>query len=453
MAGLDADTSSYPKPGLPVSPLDIAQKFGNLQQQKLQIDQSKLDQANQALGYMTRAMGSLGPDASKDDYEKVGQNAVDMGLVPQNMLSIYTQRLQAAPTAKDFFNEFITAAQGHQEQINYHLGQPGVVSNGQTDTPVATSVKPGFGQRPIGLPVQQQPPPTAIGNVNGQPTALGAQPPQLAPGTVAQPTPLPVQRPGGLPAGPITSPALQGQSSNFGGNVVAANVEPTTNAATGAPQANPQPRGYAAGPPPNFEVGQKMYAVDQANATSKATALKPLEEAYDLAKSVSTGPGTETLNKARSYLVNAGVIKADQTSPTVIYAELNKNLAQFVDKNGSRSDADLAVKESGNANAKTQVQPALLHMVQKIIGRERIEIARPQAFGSSDYQNYGKHSASFPTSQDERAYSIDKLPPDEAKRLYADMRTKALAGNAEGIKFMKSLATAKKTNQVTGLGQ
>jgi len=72
----------------------MAQKFGNLQQQSLQINQAKLDQANQALGYMTRAMGSLGPNATKDDYAAVAQNAVKQGLVPQDQLNTYMERLQ-----------------------------------------------------------------------------------------------------------------------------------------------------------------------------------------------------------------------------------------------------------------------------------------------------------------------------------------------------------------------
>ena len=85
----EVDTSSYPKPVAPPSLLDVAQKVGSLQQQQLGISQQKLDQANQALGYMTRAMGSLGPDANKEEYAAVAQNAVKQGLVPQAQLNTY----------------------------------------------------------------------------------------------------------------------------------------------------------------------------------------------------------------------------------------------------------------------------------------------------------------------------------------------------------------------------
>ena len=134
---------------------------------------------------------------------------------------------------------------------------------------------------------------------------------------------------------------------------------------------------------------------------------------------------------------------------------LNKNLAQFVDKNGSRSDADLAIKESSNANAKTQVQPALLHMVQKIIGREKIEIARPGSFDNQDHSKYGEHASRFPSSQDERAYTIDKIPSDDARQLYIEMKNKAVNGKGaekqEGIKFLKSLSNAKRLGLINGI--
>ncbi len=134
MAGLDADTSSYNSP-LPVSPLKTVQEIGAVQQQKQQIesgaltiDKQKLELANQGLQYMTRAMGSLGPDASKADYLAVAQNAVKMGLVKPEMLTTFQERLNAAPTVTDpktgkqtspeFYNQVMTAAAQHGESIN-----------------------------------------------------------------------------------------------------------------------------------------------------------------------------------------------------------------------------------------------------------------------------------------------------------------------------------------------
>lgn len=441
----EIDTSSYPKAAMPVSPLDVAAKIGGLQQQKLGIDQAKLDQANQGLTYMTRAMGSLGPDASKEDYLKVGQNAVDMGLVPENMLHIYEQRVAAAPDGKAFYNEFMTAAASHQQQIDYHLGRPGENNNGQTVTPTVTSVKPGFGQRPIGLPVQQQPPPTSVGyGQDNQPRALGAQPPQTVPGTVAQPTPLPVERPTPSIPGPITSPAIKGPSANFGGNVVAANVEPTT---------FPQPRGAAAGTTPMFEEGKKALMEDQANAAQKMTAVKPAILAMKLLPGLRSGPGTEPFQKAVAFLKANNVISTDQEKdPTVIYQEANKYLSQYLKGRGGRSDADLEAAAKSSPNVGTQLNPALQNLTRSAVAQDRIEAARPTAFEGSDYSKYGNHRATFPQSIDERAFSLDLMPPAESKKLVDQMHDKYKKNpkSVEALKFFHSLDIAKKQGFFNG---
>lgn len=432
----EIDTSSYPKPQAQPSGLAIAGQIKSLQQQDLGISQAKLDQANQSLNYMTRAMGSLGPDATKEDYLKVGQNVVDMGLVPKEMLGTYAQRLQAAPTAKDFFNEFMTAAASHQQQIDYHLGRAGESSNGQTVTPTVTSVKPGFGQRPTGLPVQQQAPPisTAV-DENGQQRALGAQPPQLAPGTVAQPTPLPAAR-----------PAMPNASSGpTGPTVRRTDLEPTTFA-----DRFPQPRGASAGAPPLQEEGKRQLTEDQANAAQKMTAVKPAILAMKLMDGLRSGPSTEPYNKAVALLKANNIIdtKAD-SDPTVVYQEVNKYLHQYLKARGGRSDADLTAAENSSPNVGTQLNPALQSLTRSAIAQDRIEAARPNVFtksGRTDYQNYGEHRASFPQSMDERAFSLDTMPKEESQKLVRKMvaKYKANPKNVEANRFLNSLHTAEK---------
>lgn len=231
MAGLEADTSSYRQP-MPVSPLDVTSKAIQVAQQGQTLDASKMANANTALQHITRAMTSLGPDATKEDYAAVAENAVRQGLVPKEQLNVYMERLAKATDAKSFFNEFATAAATLQEQLNFHLGVPGQSATGQTVTPTVTSVKPGFGVRPTGMPVQMQAPPTTpVVGPSGQPQLLGPQPPQLAPGTTAVPTPLPVERP---PAASATAPMVPRKlpvervSGPTGETIRRTDLEPTT---------------------------------------------------------------------------------------------------------------------------------------------------------------------------------------------------------------------------------
>jgi hypothetical protein len=454
------DTSSYPKQAMPVSPLDMVQKVQSIQQQQLGISQQKLDQANQALGYMTRAMGSLGPTATKDQYIAAARNAVKMGLVPPDALNTFVERANAYPNtpagSQAFYNEFMTAAAGHQQQIDYHLGRVGETSNGQQVTPVVTSPKIGFGVQPIGLPIQQQTPPSAVvmgqGNV---PTTVGAQPPQLPPGAspagnlpgqYRMPVEQPATRPAAAIPGPVTNPAVPGQSSNFGGRVVGATVGPTTN--PGAPV----PRGFAAGAPPMFEEGKKQFAEDQALATQRMTAVKPAIQAYKImqeGKLGATGPVTGKINDLVATAKALGIVNTESINdPTVLRQEVEKKLAQYVGSSpaGQRSDAAQILAEAGSPNPKHQILPALMNLTRDSIVLDRVQAARPNAFNGSDYQDYGKHRSTFPQSIDERAFGLDLMPKADATKLTDKMyaKYKNNPNNPEALKFFHSLDIAKK---------
>ncbi len=58
MAGLDADTSSYNQP-LPVSPLETVKNIAGVEQQKVNLDKSKLDLMSQQFGVMNSELANL----------------------------------------------------------------------------------------------------------------------------------------------------------------------------------------------------------------------------------------------------------------------------------------------------------------------------------------------------------------------------------------------------------
>lgn len=439
----DFSVDSYPKAAPPItSPFEVANQIGAYQLQQQALSKSKLDQANQSLNYMTRAMGSLGPDASKEDYLKVGQNVVDMGLVPQAMLNTYQQRLQAAPDAKSFYNEFMNAAADHQQQINYHLGQLGTSNNGQTETPTVSSVKPGFGQRPIGMPVQQQTPPSAtVMNSDNQPTTVGAQPPQLAPGTVATPTPLPAAGMSQSTPMPVARPNNL-SSLTTGPETVTQRIDNANSQL--------QPRGFSAGAPPNFEEGKKKLAEDQLVASQRMTAVKPAIAAMKLLPGLNTGPGTEPWNKAVGFLKAQGVIPTGkEDDKTVVYQEADKYLHQYLKGRGGRSDADLAAAEKSSPGVGVQLNPALQNLTRSAVAQDMIEAARPTAFtsaGRKDYQNYGEHQATFPQSVDQRAFEAAMMPEKDRNALVQKFiaRYKKNPKDAEANKFLNSIHIAEK---------
>lgn len=447
----EVDTSSYPKATMPVSPLETAGKVGALHQQKLQIDAAKMDQANKALGFMTRAMGSLGPNATKEEYAAVAQNAVNQGLVPQAQLNSYMERLQKAPTAQAFYNEFITAASETQKQMDYHLGVMGNNATGQTVTPTVRSQQPGFGERPVGMPVQQQLPPSTptVNPDTGQPQMLGPVPAVAAPGAAVGPAPLPAQRPSSLPVERPMAAAPAPTTGPTGPTVRRTDLEPATFAER-IDAAFPRSTGPATGPNPLFEEGKKAYTEDQRNSGQRAFAIKPAIQALKLMPGLATGPGTEQFNQLVAAAKAWGIVDTKaESDPTALRQELNKKLAQYVGSSpiGQRSDAQQALAEAGSPNPKVQITQALQNLTRDAIALDRVQILKPNAFKGEKFADYVKHGGNFPTTVDERALTLDLMDDKERDRLVAKMKSDYknddIAAKKKATRFFETVDLAK----------
>lgn len=424
----EVDTSSYKLPVVP-SPLDTVGKLQTLQSNDLGIQKQKLDQANQALGYMTRAMASIGPDGTKEDYAAVGQNAVKMGLVPAPMLDTYIQRLNAAKSPKDFFNEVMAAAATHSEVINWHLGQPGYINNGQTIQPVRTPLKAGAGA-PVstGLPVQQQIPPTAgavvpEGPNAGQPTYVGPQAPVAAPGAVTAPPGLPVvplPRPD-VRVGPPALPKDQGKL-------------PVTGLPPGVAEAE-----VAAGAPSGSALAQARIAGNnfQREVFPLAKAIPGLEALG----TKGTGPGTDALNNIKSFLLSnlPGVTEKD-LADVKTYDQVKKYLTDFVNQTGTTGTNDkLAAAFAGNPSVGIS-NAAAQDVAKAALALRRMQHAQYLEFENSKLpaSQFSKWMARRGTEIDPRAFGVDMMN-DEAK---AKLKEQLGKNKVERERFEASLKLA-----------
>lgn len=456
---VDTDTSIYkniqaPDPLAQVGKLQSLQQGAQaIQSNQINISKQQLDLANERFKNVIRDVNSVPPEAGLDDYFKMGQNMVNQGVWTPENYSNFVDSLPTDPKQLPAFKQqFLAKAMSAQEMVNWHYGQQGSSANGQTVTPTLSSNRPGFagsptgGVVPNGLPIQQQVPPTAGSyDQNNQPRLMGPQSPQNAPGTVSQPSIN--TRP--LPVGPGTSPAIPGQSSNFGGNVIASNVEP--------PQQLPYtPRGPAVGATPLFEEGKKAYTEDQNLATQKLTAIKPALQALPLIKGLTTGVGTETYNKALAGLSNLGLLPQGMTDKVAAFQEINKKLANYVSSNpvGQRSDAAQTLAEASSPSPKAQINPALIKLTKDAIALDRAQALRPLAFTKptidangqpttvpeTDFSKYGNHRATFPAQVDELALQLDILEPKERQDLLDTMKKNK--DTPQGKKFWNTLNMA-----------
>lgn len=488
---MDADTSTYPKPGPPVNALDTAAKFQGLQQgaQQLQsgnllISKQKLDLANQSYEYMTRALNSLGPQATKQQLIDMGNNMVNQKLVPPEMVQTMDATIPDDPTKMPaFIDQLQTQTAQHSEMTNYFRGSPVITQNGQQFYSVRQPLSPNQPSTVQDLGIRQQPPPTTPtvdtnetlpnGQPNpnyGQPRMLGNTALPVAPGGVqtlppASGAPMPNARPGGLPIAPqpgaISPPMMPKPDVSF--NAPAGPKDQSRVAAgTSVPGMLPQPTGPATGMPPQFEEGRKQYNSDIELATARQTALKPILQALPLLKQLQTsGPGSNAFNSAVAGLKNFGILPTGVSNdPTAIYQEVEKKLAQYVSSNpvGQRSDAAQALTEAGNPNPNHQIRPALIQLAQDAVALDRLAAARAPSFTQkitnpdgtttqaprTDFQNYQTFRAGFPPSIDERAFKLDMMEPKDRTDLLNSMKKQQ--NTPEGKRFWKSLQTVKDLN-------
>lgn len=442
----EVDVSSYPKPSLPVSPLDVAGKVGSLEQQKLAIDQAKLDQANQALGYMTRAMGSLGPNATIDQYIGAAANAVKMGLVPENMLATFVERAKAAPSPKEFYKQFMTAAADQQQQLAIHTGVNSEKSSGAVTYQGKTDVLTG-GFKPA-TQMAVQPPPGTPFYEGGQQRSLGPAGPEGV--TAAQPASraLPVAPPAETPIVPkrvSTLPVERPVSGPTGPSREITDQVPTT-------LANRMAAGFNTAPPPMFEEGKRNLNEAQLRASGLNQTNKPAIQALDVLKKVplATGPGTAQINDLMAGLKAFGIVDTKlENDPTAARQELEKKLAQFVGNSpiAGRSDAAQTLAEAGSPNPKKQILPALVKLTRDAIALNRVEAAKALTFKGTDYTKVNEHFANFPQSIDEKAFGLDLMEPKEREDLVKKMANQYKNGNASekkaANKFLESLQISK----------
>lgn len=437
------DTSSYRLPTTS-SPLETAGKLGALQSQQLGIDKQKLDLLNQHFNIMNSELSTLAndPDVTKDKVIGRLNSIADMLNMPQQvrqkMLAEFAP-LTSQQEVKKHLDYTLLRGADTQQRLNEQYGKPGVIDTGQQIQPTRTGLR--GGPLPVGGPIQIQEPPTTVVTTPEGPRRAGPQPPKLPVGFEQQPGGIPGQivpsRVRALPVGPVTSPAVPGPSTNFGGTVTGAEVGPNT--ANARVAQGFEPVGSKAGQAPMFEEGQKQLANDQELATQKLTAIKPALQALPLLKDLRTGPTTEGFNKAVAILKANNIIPTTANDPTAIYQEVNKKLSQYVASSpvGQRSDAAQTLAEASSPSPKTQINPALIKLTKDAIILDRVQAARPNAFEGNDLSKYGKHRSTFPASVDERAFGLDLMEPEERNKLLQEMKKKQ--NTAEGKKFLKSL--------------
>jgi len=341
-AAPNMDTSSYRLPAGP-NALDTFGKLQTLKQQsqgieqnQVNIDKSKMELAMKGIDYMTGEINSLPPDATPDQVFKVLQNGVNQKfLTPE----IYAQAIKEVPTDQKempaFKNRYISRAMQARQALEYQIGQTGTFTDGPNVYQTRTSPNPAIGT---------QINPNPIANIKLAPgTQVPDERESLPDGT---PNPAYGQPRFTVPAG---GPLVNNQPVNTGPLPVGRSMLPDgsgmevgPNTAGQPPRGAPLPvarpanipnsfaeRFPAAGLPPGeaqaVAIGAEASAGQAAKARQAAASYQrdifPLNEAIPALEKLGTkgtGPGTETINNIKSFvLANVPGVKENDFNGTV----------------------------------------------------------------------------------------------------------------------------------------
>lgn len=344
---------------------------------------------------------------------------------------IAAQNPQGDPVATDRIirqnlQNIATLTENGRAQLQSIYGAPQAVDTG----PVTKLVRTGVGGRMQDLG----------GIVNGLSPASAAQPVQTMKNGVAGTVPLGSLAPQGEAApGTLIPP---------GGQTAATAAAPAQ-----APQPHFNPTGLPVGEQGAIEhsatASADQYSGLRADVGQSAARIFSLRQAlHGLETAGATGPGTDVVNNAKSFLVaNApGVAKFVGIDPEKIksYDEAAKYLTQYASgaagSFGPHTDQQLATALSGNASTHIS-NLAAKDVVKANIALERMKQAQVLAFEKSGQSpsQFADWSARWNTQNDPRAFLVDQMTGDERKKLQAQLKP----GSADYSRFLNSYREAR----------
>lgn len=455
----EIDTSSYLKPAaLPQqkSLLDQVQQYQQLESGQQTIEKQKLDLVNQRFKELSKGFVGLiaDKDLNEDKVKKYITDQVKLGYIPPEMAAKSISQLPPnadANTLRKHLELNLQHAQTTMEALNYNFGANDTQTDNSTNYQgVRLPPNKGGGFVPATQTPIQLPPTTPNVDKEGQRGYVGpVGPAGIMPVEGRQlqtPSPTSVAP---LPTGPITNPAILGQSNNFGGRVVSANVEPPAsitdriNAATPNRVITDLGPGVAEARAAVTSQSGKEYADALSRAKNFKQDLYPAEAALRGVQELGTnevGPGTPAFNDLKSAIIT-WLPNADKSAIEKVgnFQETRKYLSQIARSSGNTGTNDqLAAAFEANPSI-TMSKAATENVLKSVIALRKMQhaqvlLAEQQGIKPEDYS---KWIAKNQNVLDARAFGFDIMSDEAKKKLVTQLRKdpKALKRFEDSLQF------------------
>jgi len=175
----------------------------------------------------------------------------------------------------------------------------------------------------------------------------------------------------------------------------------------------------------------------QANSNDYATRMYQLQEGLENLKKTPTGPGTSTLNQAKSFIAamspdflqRAGI--TPDMEPIAAYDKANKFLLQYAQQaakglGGQATDEKLASAIAASPNVSHMSNLAGQELVVSAMSLERMQQAKLQAFQEQGgrpegYNDWTTKEWNKSAISDPRIYAFDLMTPEQRTKLYQQL--------------------------------
>jgi hypothetical protein len=394
------------------------------------LSDAQLNQARVKLQFVQSRAGALldKPTITPQDVLGVFQQGLASGVMTMPEVARQMQIVQGLDAAglRTWAQQHQLSALQTESQINQQYGTGGT-QTGPGGVTVGTVQAPPRKGGGVSMPPQQGAPQGVPPGPGGMLTATvmtpngpqqiqvpyeqvypqGAKPPTPpAPGTTIPGAYQPRQGAGAPP--PATQPP-------------AATAAPP--AATSAPVVQtPAGPAITTSAPAGTTQDIEAYKQAQAQMPDQQRNLVSGEAAMEALKLARSGPGTDTVNRIKSFLLAQGIdLGAIDPSKPEAYQLARKNLLRFAQSSGAKvgTDLGLATQLESNANVDTMLNSANEHVLKQDMGVARQRVAQtleaPQGGAGM-----GAHTQTFTNNTDPRGFAWDLYTPDERNKIVAE---------------------------------
>ena len=173
----------------------------------------------------------------------------------------------------------------------------------------------------------------------------------------------------------------------------------------------------------------------------------PLETAIDSLQrlgATGTGPGTDTLNHVKSFLLSSGVPGID-VGKIKDFDEAKKYLTDYVNQTGSSGTNDkLAAAFAGNPSVHIS-NAAAVDVSKAALALRRMEEARTRAWDAAGLpeKDYNKFASRFNAQTDPRVYGFDLMNPAQRKTVL-----QGISSDAKRSQFMMDVQDAERSGLI-----